>query len=141
MEQLFSFLSFSPGPFWLLILFLPSNAKAQLAIDGFLFLLTVIYSAIILPEVNALLPIIAQPTLDAIQRIFSAPRGTVGAWNHMILADLWIGRWIARDSVSEKHSFFIRLVFIPITLFFGPLGLLAYWLYRCVSRRQFSLAP
>lgn len=139
MTTLFDFLSFSPGLFWILILFFPRHPKAMLAVDAFLFLLSGIYVFIVLPEVPALLPIIAKPTLEAIRQIFSAPRGTVGAWNHMILADLWIGRWVARDSLDDTYAPWIRAVFIPPILFFGPLGLFCYLIYRMAVRGRFAL--
>jgi hypothetical protein len=57
----------------------------------------------------------------------------------MILGDLWIGRWIIHDALKNNVSFFIRLPILALTLFFGPLGLCIYFLYRIFILKRFAL--
>lgn len=139
MTKLFEFLSFSPGLFWFLILLFPKNNRAMLAVDFFLFVLSGIFVFLTLPAVPALLPVIAKPTLASIQAFLATEKGTVGAWNHMILSDLWIGRWVAFDSQNDRYPLVIRLIFIPLIIFFGPMGLFFYILYRTGVQRRLSL--
>ncbi len=138
-ETAFKLICFAPGPFWLLIVFAPDRKWAMRAVDVFLVLLAAHFTAITLPMVPTLLPMIAAPTFGGINQILASPMGTLGSWNHMVLADLWIGRWVALDTLSRRHSWILRLVFIPWILFFGPVGLCFYLVYRMVVGREFAL--
>lgn len=139
MELLFQFLCFAPGPFWLLIIALPKNRNAMLAVDAFLLVLCVLFVVQTVPVLPQLLPLLAKPEFESIRSFLTTKQGFVASWNHMVLGDLWIGRWIAQDTENDTRPLITRLVFIPIVLFFGPLGLFAYLAFRCVRRRQFSL--
>ena len=140
MEILFKILSFAPGPFWLLILFLPANRYAMLAVDIFLVLLSGLFAFQAFPVLGEILPLLAKPEFGPIREFVSSEKGFVATWNHMILGDLWIGRWVAHDSLRGRAPIIVRLVFIPPILFFGPLGLFLYLVFRIVSRRQIALA-
>jgi hypothetical protein len=139
METIFSILSFAPGPFWALILFFPQHRKAMLAVDLFLFALALHFAWLTLPIVPELFPLIAKPTLDGMRAFLSTREGTLGVWNHMILGDLWIGRWVAQATVEDRYPLITRLIFIPPIVFFGPLGLCFYLIFRMVWKREFSL--
>lgn len=139
LETAFNVMSFAPGPFWLALLFFPDNRWAMRAFDIFLFLLSLHFAILTVPGVPELLPVIANPTLEAIRNFLSTPQGTLGSWNHMILADLWIGRWVARDTLNRKLGVIVRLVFIPVILFFGPLGLCFYLIFRAIAYREIWL--
>lgn len=138
-EALFNFLSYAPGPFWLCLMICPKNKIAMRAFDVFLFILSVSFTFLTLPEVPTLLPIIASPTFDSIRAVLSTPQGFVGSWNHMILSDLWIGRWIIHDSLSQGVASPLRLAILLITLFFGPVGLCFYLVYRFVFLKKLAL--
>lgn len=137
---LFKFLSFSPGPFWLILLFIPLHKKAMIIFDAYLLLLSAIFSILVIPDVSTLLPMIAEPTLEGINSFLGSFKGTLGAWNHMILGDLWIGRWLAYDAIKLNVKGFVRAPFILVILFFGPLGLFFYLLFRMFGKKNFRLA-
>jgi len=139
LDNIFLFLSYSPGPFWLLIILFPNSRRAMLLVDAFLILLTMIFTTLTLPHIKDLLPIIATPTLGSIRVFLGSPEGTVGTWNHMILSDLWIGRWVALDLLKAHKSVWLRVLFIIPILFFGPLGLFFYLAYRIASQKKMSL--
>ena len=139
MEKLFQFLSFAPGPFWLLMIALPTKRWAMLAIDVFLIPLSGLFVVCTAPIIGELFPIIAKPEFESMHAFLSSKPGFVGSWNHMILSDLWIGRWEAQDTCKGRHDLLVRLIFIPPILFFGPLGLFCYLIFRIISRRQISL--
>ena len=90
MESLFTFLSYSPGPFWLLIIILPKNRTAMLMVDCFIIFLSAIFAFQTVPVLQELLPLIAKPEFAPISEFLGSDRGIVGSWNHMILSDLWI---------------------------------------------------
>jgi hypothetical protein len=139
MNQLFTVLSFAPGPFWLLLLFLPGDRRAMLAVDVFLVLLSVSFTALALPAIGELLPLLLRPEFDEMRRFLMSDRGFTGTWNHMILSDLWIGRWVAQDTMRATRPLLVRVVFIPLIMLFGPLGLFGYLAFRVISRRELAL--
>ena len=63
-HALFYFLSFSPGPFWLILVFFPHKKWAMTLYDCFLILLSLIFAVHTLPEIPRLDPIIASPTFE-----------------------------------------------------------------------------
>ncbi len=139
MERLFDFLSFSPGPFWLLILAVPMHRRAMLVFDAYLLLLSTLFVWQTVPVLETLLPLLLQPEFDSMQEFLSSKEGFVGSWNHMILSDLWIGRWIAQDSRRFSRPLMVRLAFLPIILLVGPCGLFCYLIFRMTALRRFAL--
>ncbi|TNE70648.1 DUF4281 domain-containing protein [bacterium] len=137
-ETLFTILSYIPGPFWLMILFVPKNKKAMLAVDVFLFLMSALFVVQTIPVLSELFPILAQPDFPKMYAFLSSEKGVLGSWNHMILSDVWIGRWVAQDSLQFEKSLIIRLIIIPVILFFGPFGLFFYLLFRMIKKRSIS---
>jgi hypothetical protein len=138
-DLLFRFLSFSPGPFWLILFIIPRNQTAMRCFDGYLYLLAALFAVQTIPVVPELLPAIASPTLPVIQSFLGSATGTVGAWNHMILGDLWIGRWVCHDAIRLEMPAFLRIPVLIVILFFGPLGLFLYLCYRFFLKRKFKL--
>jgi hypothetical protein len=64
----------------------------------------------------------------AIARFIGDPdRGVITVWTHMTTSDLFIARWIYRDSLARGAV--ARLPILAQALF-GPLGLLLYLLTR-----------
>jgi hypothetical protein len=121
------------------LIFLPLNKKAMLAFDAYIFILSLVFAILTVPIVPQLLPIIAQPTMPAIQEFLTTPRGLVGTWNHMILGDLWIGRWMVHDALRRGVASYIRVPMMFVILFFGPLGLCLYLIHRYLVSREFRL--
>jgi hypothetical protein len=136
---IFSFLSFTPGPLWLALFFCPTHKTAMKVFDIFLLLASGLFAWLTLPTIPTLLPLIAQPTLEGIQGFLSTQTGTLGAWNHMIIGDLWIGRWIAHDSLRLGAKTWLRIFFLLPTLFFGPFGLFFYLLFKLYKEKKLQL--
>ena len=111
----------------------------MLAVDLFLLALAAHFTWLTLPIVPELFPLIAEPTLEGMRAFLSTREGTLGAWNHMILGDLWIGRWVAQDTMKDRYPVATRLIFVPPILFFGPLGLCFYLIYRMAWKRAIRL--
>ena len=133
---IFDFLSFSPGIFWLLLIFTPKNKTAMKLFDIFLLLLSLIYSIMIIPDIPSLLPIIAKPEFETLRNILSTPKGFLASWNHFILSDLWIGRWITLNAIECKFPTSFRIIILFISLFFGPLGLCVYLISRLLLKKK-----
>ncbi len=135
-ELLFYLLSFTPGPFWLGLMFFPRNQVFQRAFDVYLWVLLAVFSVHAIPTIPAMVPLLSNPTFDAVHAVFQTPLGFVSGWNHFILGDLWFGRYIAEDSHKNRLSSWIRAPLILLTLYFGPLGLFTYLVVRTALRRN-----
>ena len=138
-NDLFNLLSFAPGPLWLILLIIPLNTWAMRLFDVCLLAGAILYAVIVLPGVPALIPVIASPTFAAIQAMLGTSEGTLASWNHMILGDLWIGRWVVHDMARLGDSAWLRLPFLITILFFGPLGWAAYLIYRILRHKRLAL--
>ena len=60
-------------------------------------------------------------------------------WIHFLTINLFCGAWIVKD--SKKFYISKYLVFLPllITYFFGPLGILIYWIIRIFFAKSINL--
>jgi len=135
-EIVFQLISNLPGPFWLALIFLSHKKWAMNAYDVFLILLSAHFAWLTFPMIPELLPIIAKPEFETIRSKLSTPTGFLGSWNHMVLGDLWIGRWVVFDAKNLKVNAWIRLPFVFCILFFGPLGLFCYFVFRIIKTKK-----
>ena len=69
-ELLFTLLSFSPGPFWLILALVPKHKLAMRAFDIYLILLSTVFAMLTIPIIPELLPIIASPKLHLLQQFY-----------------------------------------------------------------------
>lgn len=107
----------------------------MLAVDLFLVLLSLLFVIQTVPALSEIMQIIFKPTLPEMKAFIGSNTGFLGSWNHMILSDLWIGRWVAQDSLQFEYAWLIRLIIIPIILVVGPFGLFFYLLFRMIKTR------
>jgi hypothetical protein len=63
----------------------------------------------------------------------STPEGFIATWLHLLGFDLFVGRWIWEQGLSEARS--VRLP-LAITWAAGPTGLLSFFIQRELWRRQ-----
>jgi hypothetical protein len=94
-----------------------------------------------MPELGYIMGVILQPTFLEMQAFIGSDAGFLGTWNHMILSDVWIGRWVAHDSLQFDKSLIIRLLIIPVILVLGPFGLFFYLLFRTIKTRSIAFYP
>ena len=47
-------------------------------------------------------------------------------WTHYLALDLFIGQWIAKDADNKGLSRIAQMPILALTLFAGPIGLLAW---------------
>lgn len=131
--QLFDISNVVVLPFWALMIIVPGIALTQRVMDSYLpyaalalvyvFLLT----GTLTPEAAADM---ANPTLPNIAHFFSNETAAAVGWVHFLVMDLFVGRWIYQDGLSNKiftrHS-------IALCLFAGPLGLLSHIITRGIT--------
>lgn len=127
-ELLFTLCNLYVLPFWALLILLPgwSGTRRIVSLPLILLPLPLAYAVLIVPQLGALVPALADPELAVIAQMLSEPETALIAWIHFLAFDLLAGRWIYLDSVARG----IRIWFLPpilfCTLMVGPVGLLLY---------------
>ena len=125
-------------PFWALIIFLPNWKVTRKIMESFIpfILLVAVYLYLLIssltPESIAAL---SSSTLSDIAKFFGEESGAATGWVHLLVMDLFVGRWIywegQRTGVWTSHS-------IILCLFAGPLGLLSHILTSWISQNFLS---
>lgn len=76
-------------------------------------------------------------TLANVQLLFTSPWAALAGWVHYLAFDLFIGCWIARQSMNAGLPRWPLVIILPLTFMFGPMGLLAFEVTRfLLSRNQ-----
>lgn len=127
-ETLFSLISLLPMPIWLSMLLFPQRRFTTR-------LVTAYWPFVALSGVYAVLLLAALVSggigfdfsFHALRRGFSQEWAFLAAWAHFLAFDLFVGVWIFRDA---KYYGIRPPIYLLLTLFAGPLGLLAYLITR-----------
>ncbi len=69
-------------------------------------------------------------TLANVQLLFTSPWAALAGWVHYLAFDLFVGCWIARQTMNAGLPRWPLVVILPLTFMFGPMGLLAFEVYR-----------
>jgi hypothetical protein len=75
-------------------------------------------------------------SVEQVRALFSQDSGLTAGWYHFLAFDIFVGTWIARNSVKRGVPALLVIPCLALTLFFGPTGLLAYLLLRLAFRRK-----
>ena len=78
-------------------------------------------------------------SLAEVTRLFQSPWILLGGWIHYLAFDLFIGAWQTRDSFQANVPRPVLFVTLPLTLMFGPVGLLLYLAVRTARQRSVDL--
>lgn len=115
---------------WALLILGPRGPKTAALILYFgVGLLCLAYTAIFIAEIGGIFR--GDMTgIEGIKALFQNDGVVVLGWTHYLAFDLFIGQWIAKDA---DHKGFTRMAQAPVlllTLFAGPIGLLAWLIIR-----------
>ncbi len=75
-------------------------------------------------------------SIAGVRGLFANDSALTAGWLHYLAFDLFVGTWIARDSVERRVHPLLVAPCLPLTLMFGPAGLLAYFLLRLAFGRH-----
>lgn len=134
-DQLFALANPVPLPGWLLLALLP-RWKWTLPTVRLLIvpLLAVAYAALVIARIGQSAGDFN--SLAGVQRLFADPYALAAGWIHYLAFDLFVGAWIVEDALARRVPALARIVPLPLTLMFGPAGLLLYLLLRRLSRQS-----
>ena len=74
-------------------------------------------------------------SLGGITKLFSLPSNVMLGWTHYLVFDLFIGSWETEDAAKRGVPHWLLLPCLFLTLMFGPLGLLLYFIIRTIRAR------
>ena len=136
MESIYIYANVGIIPFWLLLIFLPTNRTTQILVNSVIapLLLAVAYGYIIYQIILVNDPIFnvfnLYLGLENLYTLFADERFLLIFWLHFLSLSLFLGSWVSRDAV--KYNISRGLVLIPLIIIYltGPIGLVLYWAIR-----------
>ena len=115
---------------WLLMMVLPKTDITKTVINSNVFPLTLalVYAFYIFTNLgksggNFM-------TLAGVEKLFSKREVLLAGWVHYLVFDLFVGAWEWRDALQHNISHWILVPCLLLTLMFGPVGFLVYFMVR-----------
>ena len=131
-------------PFWLLLLFAPNSTLTRFLVHSVIIplILGIAYIFVVYQiylNDNFLDGFDLYLGIENLYTIFSDENFLLIFWLHFLSISLFVGAWIARDSVRYSIPKFLTALSLIITYFTGPLGIFLYWVIRIFFARKISL--
>ena len=135
-DLLFSICTKLALPGWLLLLVAPRWKWTERIIYSFALplLLAVVYLYLVVTYFGKSQGGFA--TLAQVALLFQDPHLLLAGWIHYLAFDLFIGSWEVRNAQREGIHHLFVVPCLLLTFFFGPTGLLLYFLVRWSLRRK-----
>ncbi len=144
LENIFLFSNWGVIPFWLLLMFSPNSAFTRFFVHSVVIplILGIAYLFIaykIYLNENFLDGFGLYLGIDNLYAIFSDANFLLVFWLHFLSISLFVGAWIARDSIRYSIPKILTILSLLVTYFTGPLGILFYWIIRIFFAKKISL--
>ncbi len=68
--------------------------------------------------------------------LFSQPQLAMTGWIHYLAFDLFIGGWQLRRAEAERLPYYLTAPCLVLTMIFGPIGLLAFFIVLASARSR-----
>lgn len=134
LSNIFSITNLLVMPFWFLMIVLPKWKVTQrlMASPWVAAPVAIIYSALIVPQMGDLLPLLSNPSIKSISEGLGTPEGATVGWAHFLAFDLFVGRWAYLDSRARGISALLMAPVLFFVLMFGPFGFVIYLIVRAL---------
>ena len=144
LENIFLFANWGVIPFWILLIFSPNNIITRFLVHSIVapLLLGIAYVFItykIYLNGNFLDGFGLYLGIENLYAIFSDENFLLIFWLHFLSISLFVGSWIARDSVRYLIPQSLTAFSLIVTYFTGPLGIIIYWIIRIFFAKKISL--
>jgi hypothetical protein len=135
-EQLFSICNFLVLPGWLLLIFAPRWRWTSRIVQTCILplLLALVYLYLIVAYFGKSEG--GFGSLAQVSQLFRNPHALLAGWIHYLAFDLFVGSWEARDARRLGIHHLLLIPCLVLTFFFGPLGLLLYFILRWTTKRK-----
>ena len=144
LENIFLFANWGVIPFWILLIFSPNNIITRFLVHSIVapLLLGIAYVFItykIYLNGNFLDGFELYLGIENLYAIFSDENFLLIFWLHFLSISLFVGSWIARDSVRYLIPQSLTAFSLIVTYFTGPLGIIIHWIIRIFFAKKISL--
>lgn len=75
-------------------------------------------------------------SLSQVSQLFENHWALLAGWVHYLAFDLWIGSWEVSNAQKAGVPHFAVIPCLLLTFFFGPIGLLLYFIVRAVFTKR-----
>ena len=144
LENIFLISNWGVIPFWLLLLFIPNSRLTRFLVysvmipillgGAYLFIAYQIYL-----DNNFLNGFELYLGLENLYAVFSDAKFLLIFWLHFLSISLFVGSWIARDSIRYMIPKYLTAISLITTYFTGPLGIVIHWFIRIFFDKKISL--
>ena len=80
-------------------------------------------------------------SLQGVTQLFENPFALTAGWIHYLAFDMFIGAWEVNDSQMRGISHFLVIPCLFLTLMFGPIGLILYFIIRFIKTKKLLHDP
>jgi hypothetical protein len=138
-DSLFDLATRAALPGWLLLVFLPRWRWSARLVCSVLIpaLLGSVYLVLIVRSFGSGEG--GFGSLAEVRALFENPWALLAGWIHYLAFDLFIGAWEVRDAQRVGLHHLLVVPCLGLTLMFGPVGLLLYFVLRGVVRKRIWL--
>lgn len=136
MPRIFWLGNLLPLPFWVLMILFPNRRLTRRLLASPLVAAppAAVYAALLAPRLGMVAPAIRTPTLFGVSSLLATPDGATLAWLHMMMADLFVGRWIYLDARERGLDPRLTSPLLAVAMVFSPVGLLLHLAFRSPLR-------
>ena len=125
---------------WALMIFLPGWSVTKWIARSRIFpiYLTVLYTVGVLPLIASKPGIVAEfGSPDGVLRLLASADAALVVWIHVLVFDQLVGVWIYRDNMRKRVvPTLVQSLILFLTLMFGPVGFLVYYVIRVMQKRR-----
>jgi hypothetical protein len=142
-EFLFSITFLVAVPFWALMIFAPKWGTTAKVIASPLIVVppALIYLVLAVANFPELWTAVSAPSLGPLAEFLGTPEGTALGWAHFIAWDLFVGRWMYRQSRELGIHPLVMAPILVVTILASPIGLLLFLPVRALRERREEHAP
>ncbi len=144
LENIFLISNWGVIPFWLLLLFSPNGLFTRFLVHSIVipFILGCAYVFVVYQiylNNNFFNGFDLYLGLENLYAVFSDENFLLIFWLHFLSISLFVGAWIARDSVRYSIPGYLMALSLITTYFTGPIGILIHWIIRIFFAKKISL--
>ena len=144
LENIFLISNWGVIPFWLLLLFFPNVVITRFLVHSIIapLLLSIAYIFIVYQiylNNNFFDGFGLYLGIDNLYALFSDENFLLIFWLHFLSISLFVGAWIARDSIRYSIPKTLTALSLITTYFTGPLGIIVHWVIRVFFAKKISL--
>jgi len=144
-DNIYLWSNFLVLPFWIMLIFIPNSRITQIFVNSIVLPLLfstayiyVLYQIILIDE--SILNIFnLYLGIDSLYALLSNEGFLVVFWLHFLAINLFIASWVSRDVIKYNISRIISLFSLVLIYFFGPVGLVFYWIFRIFYSKKLGL--